>query len=153
MIALYILIGSYLYSVNIINLIMYCIFFIVTILLQSYNCINWECPHIGTFCPGAGGFCVLASPVAKLLIILKVKRSENVYKIVCNCAWLCFFGIILFPVYFIYKASVLYLITYLAIIFLYFAGMMLFICPKCGAKTACPGGQFSSKIKKNKHNA
>lgn len=150
MIFMYILIAYYLYTVNILNLIIYCVFFILTIILQSYNCIYWECPHVGTLCPGAGGFCVLSSPIGKLLIKLKIRRSAKIYKFVCNIAFLGFLGIIFYPVYYIHKISVFHLALYFFIILFYFAAMMMFICPACGAKTACPGGQLSSKIKKKR---
>ena len=148
LILMYILLACYLYKVSTVHLIIYGMLFLFTVILQSYNCIYWECPHVGTFCPGAGGFCVLSSPLGKLLITLKIKRSATVYKVVCNIAFLGFLGIIFYPAYFILKISVLHLVGYFFIIHLYFAGMMLFICPACGAKSACPGGRLSSKIKK-----
>ncbi len=148
LILVYILIGYYLNNIGNINLIIYITLFTITIIFQSYNCIYWKCPHVGTLCPGAGGFCVLSSPIGKLLINMKIKSSEKLYKILCSIAFTGFLGIILYPVYFIYKLSILYLAFYFFIISAYFLFMMILICPDCGAKKACPGGQFSLKIKK-----
>ncbi len=146
MVVMYILIGYYLQTINLKILIIYCAFFALTILFQSFNCIFWECPHVGKFCPGAGGFCVLSSPLAKLLIKLKVKQSQKTHNILCSIAYINFFSIVFFPVYYIYKLNYFYVAIYFGIVLLYFTGMMLLICPFCGARDACPGGQTSTKI-------
>ena len=148
MIILYIIIGYYLYTISLGFLFIYCSFFVLTVIFQSYNCLYWKCPHVGTFCPGAGGFCVISSPLAKLLIKLNVKLSNKRYNILCSIAYINFFGIILFPVYFIFKLNFLFVPAYFGIVLLYFFGMMLLICPYCGAGKACPGGQSSAKLLK-----
>jgi len=146
MVIMYILIGFYLLTVNLNILIIYCAFFALTILFQSYNCIYWECPHVGKFCPGVGGFCILSSPIANFLIKLKIKQSQKTHNILCSIAYINFFGIIFSPIYFIYKLNFFYVLIYIGIILLYFIGMMMLICPFCGARNACPGGQTSTKL-------
>ena len=142
----YLLIGILLAHNNLTFLIIYVLLFVLTILLQSYNCIYWECPHIGRMCPGAGGFCMLSSPVAYILIKLHVKGSKRLYSVLCSIASLTLLGIIVFPVYFIFKLYPLYVLLYFGLIIAYGIGMMLLICPYCGARKACPGGLFSTKL-------
>ena len=146
MVLMYILIGYYLSTFHILHLVVYSLFMLFTILFQSYACIYWECPHVGTFCPGVGGFCVLSSPLAKLLVRLKVRRTKKMYSIICTLAFITFSGIILYPIYFIARLHILFLLLYVVVLILYFIGMMVLICPYCGSREACPGGQTSTKI-------
>lgn len=146
MVIMYIVIGYHLYTIDAYLVCIYCTLFILTIIFQSYNCLYWRCPHVGTFCPGAGGFCAVSSPIALLLIKLNVKESKTAYNVLCTLAYINFFGLILFPVYFMYKLNPTYVLIYCVIILLYFMGMMLLICPFCGAKNVCPGGQTASRL-------
>jgi hypothetical protein len=144
---IYFVIGAYLYSLHVIFLIIYLVFFLLTILLQSYNCLYWKCPHKGTLCPGAGGFCTFSSPIAWILLRLHVKRSRTRYNVLCTLAFINFLGIIVFPVYFLFQLHLFLVLGYFGIIMLYMAGMMFLICPSCGARQACPGGQTSTLLK------
>ncbi|MEJ2267461.1 MAG: hypothetical protein P8X70_00060 [Nanoarchaeota archaeon] len=146
LIIMYFIIGYYLYQLNGIFLLIYSLFFVITILFQSYNCVHWKCPHVGTACPGVGGFCVLSSPVARGLIKLNIKTNEKTYKILCSVAFFGFLGIIIFPIYFIAKINLFLVGGYLLIIGLYYLGMTFMICPHCGARKNCPGGKSSTKL-------
>ena len=62
----YLVIIGYLWEINKLVFIIYCSFFVLAILFQSYCCVYQSCPYIGKFCPGIGGFIVPASVVALL---------------------------------------------------------------------------------------
>ncbi len=145
MVVMYVAIAIHLWTVREVFAVIYCAFFVFVMIFQSYNCIYWRCPHVGTLCPGAGGFCIPSSYIAKLF--RHAKRSKALYNLFCTLAYLNFFGIIFFPMYFIYRLSVVYLLAYLSIVVAYALGMLVLICPVCGARDACPGGQTAVQLR------
>jgi hypothetical protein len=58
----------------------------------------------------------------------------------------CFFGIILFPVYFLFLRGIGFLLGYLVVVGVYGFGFMRYICPVCATRHVCPGGQSSMKL-------
>ena len=140
LVVMYVVLAWYLWTIRPLFTIIYLAFFLLVMPFQSYNCIYWKCPHVGTLCPGAGGFCIPSSYIARFLI-KHVKRSEKFYDILCSIAYVDFFGIILFPMYFLFTLGIGYLVGYILLIAAYAVGMFLLICPTCGACEACPGGQ------------
>ena len=155
MIFIYILIAAQLWAANIAFFIVYFAFFIFVALFMSYVCVYWECPYVGKFSPCVGGFCLPSSQIARLW--KNVKRSEPLYNIALNLAYFNFFGIILFPVYFLFKLGLPYFLAYLGIVALYTILFMLFICPFCGTRHICPGGQSATAlrnfIERNRNNS
>jgi hypothetical protein len=145
MIVMYVVIAVFLWTVDIAAFAGYCTLFVLVAVLQSYVCRYWQCPHVGTFAPCVGGFCLPSSQIARLL--KNVKRSERVYKVVLTLAYINFFGVILFPVYFIYRLGLLTLLIYVGIVVLYALCFLLFICPACGARRVCPGGQTAVQLR------
>ena len=145
MVIVYVLIAAYLWTINVVFFIIYCSFFVFVALFMSYVCVYWECPYVGKFAPCVGGFCLPSSQIARLW--KNVKRSELLYNAALNLAYFNFFGIILFPVYFLYKLGLLYFLAYLGIVALYTILFMLFICPVCGTRHICPGGQSAMALR------
>ena len=150
MIILYVVIAAYLWTVNIVAFVIYVAFFVLVAILQGYVCVHWQCPYVGKFAPCVGGFCLPSSQVARLF--KNVKRSERTYNVVVTLAFLNFVGIIIFPVYFIYKLSVISMVVYLGIVIVYALCFLRFICPVCGTRHVCPGGQTAVKLWKSIRN-
>ncbi|MBN1538430.1 MAG: hypothetical protein JW908_16970 [Anaerolineales bacterium] len=146
MIVLYVVIGIFLWQISRVYLAIYGVLFILVVFLQSYVCVYWQCPYVGRFAPCVGGFCLPSSQIARLF--KNVKRSERIYNFVVSLAYIAFFGIILFPMYFIFQRSVGYLLIYIGIVLVYAVGFMGYICPVCATRHVCPGGQTSTKLRK-----
>lgn len=155
MFVVYILMATHLWTINIVFFVIYCAFFIFVALFMSYVCVYWECPYVGKFAPCVGGFCLPSSQIARLW--KNVRRSEKFYNVTLSLAYFNFFGIILFPVYFLYKSGLLYFLVYLGIVAFYTILFMLLICPFCETRHICPGGQSATAlrnfIKRNESNS
>ena len=155
MFVVYILIATHLWTIKIVFFVIYCAFFIFVALFMSYVCVYWECPYVGKFAPCVGGFCLLSSQIARLW--KNVRGSDQIYNVALNLAYFNFFGIILFPIYFLYQLGLLYFLAYLGIATIYIILFMRFICPVCGTRHICPGGQSATAlqnfIEQNKSNS
>ena len=92
-----------------------------------------------------GGFCLPSSQLARLF--KRAKRTERAYNIVVTLAFAGFLGIIGLPVYFLYQHSIVYLLAYLGIVLIYAACFLWWICPVCGTRHVCPGGQTATKLR------
>ncbi|MEJ2567609.1 MAG: hypothetical protein P8Z50_01825 [candidate division WOR-3 bacterium] len=141
---LYLAIIVYLWQVNKLIFAVYCSLFILVILFQSYCCAYQNCPYMGKFCPGLGGFIIPASIVA--LLLKKVKKVKVLFDLFASIAFICLLGIILLPVYFIYKLELYLLIFYSVIVITYSILFLLLICPVCAIRDTCPAGKTSSNI-------
>ena len=145
MIALYVTIAAYFWTVGMVFSVIYVALFVVVAMAQAYVCVYWQCPYVGKFAPCVGGFCLPSSQIAKLY--RNVKRSERTYNLTLTLAFVSFVAIILFPVYSLYQLGLLYLLAYLGIVVLYALCFLLFICPVCGTRHVCPGGQTAVKLR------
>jgi hypothetical protein len=145
MIIMYAVIAICLWRVNIAVFATYVSLFVFVAFFMSYVCVYWECPYVGKFAPCVGGFCLPSSQIARLF--KNVKRSGTRYTIFLNLAYASFFGILLFPTYFLYVQNIMYLLVYIGIVVVYLALFTLYICPVCGTRHICPGGQMAVKIK------
>ncbi len=144
MMVMYIAIAVLLWQINVVFFAIYVALFVFVAVFMSYVCVYWECPYVGRFGPCVGGFCLPASQIARLH--KKSEISETRYNLFLNLAYVCFFGIILFPVYFLFVHGFLYLLGYLGVVVAYGLFFTLFICPVCGTRHICPGGQAAVKI-------
>lgn len=120
-------------------------FFLVVAICQSYVCVYWECPYIGKFAPCVGGFCLPSSRIARLF--QNAEKSESTYNRALGLASVGLLGIVAWPVYFLYQLSPWILVAYLGIVVAYAASYLWLICPVCGTRYVCPGGQFSSTLR------
>lgn len=144
MIAMYVAIAVFLLTTHWVYFAVYCGLFALVAIFQSQVCVHWQCPHVGSFAPCVGGFCLPSSQIARLF--RRTKRSERTYPIFLTLAYLCFFGIILFPIYFIYRQGLVYMLAYLGVVAVYGLCFLLYICPTCGARHVCPGGQTAMRL-------
>ena len=145
MIAMYVVIAVFLWITHWAYVAAYCGLFVLVAVFQSQVCVHWQCPHVGSLAPCVGGFCLPSSQIARLF--KRTKRSEKMYPIFLTLAYISFFGIILFPVYFIYLQGLVYMLVYLGVVAVYASCFLLFICPACGARHVCPGGQTATRLK------
>jgi hypothetical protein len=145
MIVMYIAIAAFLWQINLIFFAIYVSLFIFVALFMSYVCVYWQCPYVGKFAPCVGGFCLPSSQIAKLFN--NTKRSETRYNIFLALAYVSFFGIILFPMYFLCLEEKAYLLAYIGIVIVYGLAFTLFVCPVCGTRHVCPGGQAAVKLR------
>jgi hypothetical protein len=144
MMIIYIAIAVLLWHINFVFFAIYVVLFVLVALFMSYVCVYWECPYVGRFGPCVGGFCLPASQIARLH--KKSDISETRYNLYLNLAYLSFFGIILFPIYFLFMQGFLYLLGYLGVVLVYWLLFTLFICPFCATRHICPGGRAAVKI-------
>jgi hypothetical protein len=144
MIGMYIGIAVLLWKVSVAFLIVYCALFVFVPIAQSYVCVYFQCPYIGKFAPCVGGFCLPSSQIARWF--KSAKRSEWRYNIIVTLAFAAFLGIIALPLYFLFHQSVVLLLIYCVIVAFYGASFLGFICPVCGTRYVCPGGQTSTKL-------
>jgi len=145
MIGMYVAIAALLWQANIIAFAGYCALFVMVAVCQSYVCVYWQCPYVGRFAPCVGGFCLPSSQLARYL--KGVKRSERAYTVAVSLATLALLGIFVLPVPFLYQRSVVYLLVYVGIVVAYAASFLWLICPACGTRHVCPGGQASTKLR------
>ena len=145
MIVMYIVISIFLWKVNVVVFAIYISLFIFVAFFMSYVCVYWECPYVGRFAPCVGGFCLPSSQIARLF--KNAKRSETRYNFFLTLAYVSFFGIILFPMYFLFVQNIAYLLAYIGIVVVYWVLFTLYICPVCGTRHICPGGQTAVKIR------
>ena len=138
-------IAVFLWRVGVLFAVIYGGLFVSVALFMSYVCVHWECPYVGRFAPCVGGFCLPSSQIARLW--KNARRSETRYNISLTLAYVSFFGIILFPLYFLYVESIVYLLSYVGIVVVYGALFTLLICPVCGTRHVCPGGQTAVKMR------
>jgi hypothetical protein len=145
MIGLYVVLAAMLWQASVIAFVAYCALFVVVALCQSYVCVYWQCPYVGRFAPCVGGFCLPSSQIARLFTY--TARSERVYNTVVSAAFAGFLGIIVLPVYFLYRQDLVFLLAYLGIVLVYAALFLWFICAVCATRQRCPGGQASSRLR------
>jgi hypothetical protein len=145
MIGIYVAIAAFLWRVNFVFFVLYCALFVIVAVCQSYVCVYWQCPYVGKFAPCVGGFCLPSSQIARLL--KNAKRSERTYNLAVSLASVGLLGIVFVPACFLYHRSVVYLLAYLGIVLVYAASFLWLICPACGTRHVCPGGQTSTKLR------
>ena len=143
-ITIFIAISIYLWLTSLISFIIYCSLFLMVIVSQSYCCAYQNCPYIGKFCPGIGGIIIISSVIAFLW--KKTKKSKILFELFATLGFICLMRITLFPIFYIYKLSVIILIGYLIIAIFYCIAFGGLICPVCAIRDTCPGGKMSEKI-------
>jgi hypothetical protein len=145
MIALYIAVAIMLWRNHPAFFTGYAALFVLVAIFQSYVCVYWQCPYVGRFAPCVGGFCLPSSRIARLM--KNVNRSKTLYNIFLSLAYASFFGIILYPVYFLYQQGIVLVLGYAGIVLAYSAVFMLWVCPVCATKSVCPGGQTAVSMR------
>ena len=145
MMGIYVAIAVFLWQVNTVAFVAYCALFPIVALGQSYVCAYWRCPYVGKFAPCVGGFCLPSSQIARLFT--NVKRSARIYHAAMSLAFLALLGIVILPVPFLSALGAVSLLAYLGIVMVYAASFLWLICPACGIRHVCPGGQASTKLK------
>jgi len=115
-----------------------------TIFLQSLCCAHQRCPYMKGFCPGVGGFVVPASKLA--LLWRNLELSQRAFNTAASVGGTLLCVIVLGPVYFIFRESVLLGVGYLVAVLVYAAVFLSRVCPVCAVRDTCPGGIASTKM-------
>ena len=144
-VVVYVAIAFFLGSIRLSLVLIYGACFVLIGVFQAYCCVHQDCPYIGRFCPGAGGFCVPASRLAKLW--RNVERTDTRFNVFGSIAFLNLLVVVFLPVYFLYQQSPLAMLAYLTIVVAYTLGMLLLICPVCAIRDTCPGGKASARLR------
>jgi len=146
MLGMYVAIAAFLWQASLLFFVTYLSLFVIVVISQSCVCVHWRCPYIGKFAPCVGGICLPSSQIARLF--QNVTFTEKAYNIIVTVALVSFLGIIVVPVYFLYRQSILYLLGYIGIVLIYAVSFLWRICPVCETRHVCPGGQTSAKFRK-----
>ena len=144
LLVLFATVAVYLWGLNTIAFTVYCLLIIIAVLSQSYCCAYQSCPYIGRFCPGIGGILILSSVIA--LALKNVKRVPFLFNLFMTLAIGCFLGVIIFPMFFIYKEGFLLLTAYTVLSIGYLFLFFRLVCPACATRDTCPGGMASEKM-------
>ncbi len=145
MLMVYGVITAFLGQRGLVYALAYIALFIVVALAQSLVCVYWACPYLRRFDPCVGGFCLPSNMIARLYRGTSI--SKGVYHVAVTLACLAFGGIFLFPVPFLYRQNIIYLLIYAGVALAYIGGFLGLICPVCATREACPAGQLSIKLK------
>jgi hypothetical protein len=62
-------------------------------------------------------------------------------------AFAALLGIIILPLYFLYRLHIAFLLIYLVVVLAYAVAFLWLICPACATRQVCPGGQISTKLR------
>jgi hypothetical protein len=146
MLVVYVAIAILLWQIRPLFFVFYCGLFVVVAICQSFACVHWRCPYVGKFAPCVAGFCLPSSQIARLF--RKRRISERTYNVAVSLALAAFSGIIVFPLYFLYQKGIGYLLAYVGIVLVYAIAFLGLICPVCGTRHVCPGGQASTRLRK-----
>ena len=146
LVVVYVTIAFFLGSIHLALVLIYAMCFILVAVFQAYCCVHQDCPYIGRFCPGAGGFCTPASRIAKLW--RNVERTETRFNVFGSIAFVNLLVIVFLPVYFLFQWNPFTLLPYFAIVGAYTCGMLLLICPVCAIRDTCPGGKASGRLRR-----
>jgi hypothetical protein len=145
MIVMYVAMALLLWQVSKAALLVYVALFIIVALGQSYVCVYWQCPYVGKFAPCVGGFCLPSSRIA--LLFKNVEKTERRYNMAVTLAFAALLGIIILPLYFLYRLHIAFLLIYLVVVLAYAVAFLWLICPACATRQVCPGGQISTKLR------
>ena len=124
--------------------IIYCGMLIAVLFIQAYCCAYQECPYIGRFCPGIGGFLMISAHLARLF--RHARKSEKLFNALATIGFSLFTAIIVLPVYHIFRLGILFFIGYILFLAVYVPVFLLRICPVCAIRDTCPAGKVSGKL-------
>lgn len=113
---------------------------------QAYCCVYQDCPYVGGFCPAIVGI-LPASFLARFLYRRHpVVKSPETFHRRAMLATLCWLGMIVLPLYWLYLISVGLAVGYVIFHAVYFVVFALTICPVCAIRNTCPGGMLQRLV-------
>ena len=150
LLALYLTVFVYLWSFNFIWSLLYLLFYFMMCFFQAYCCAYQDCPYIGGFCPAITGI-MPASLIAKILYgNKKIDKSKKKFELNALIATIGLLGLAFFPLYWLAKLGVIYVVGYILFNVVYYLIFLLTICPVCAIRGTCPGGKLQSIVFKKK---
>ena len=136
----------YLVTVSFFVALVFLSFYLAMCYFQAYCCAYQECPYVGGFCPAIAGI-YPANPLAKLLYgqrpVVKSARRFEIHATLASCAGL---GLLVFPLYWLWQAGLIWAVAYGGIGIVYLLAFTLTICPVCAIRDTCPAGQVQRWI-------
>lgn len=117
---------------------------------QAYCCACQECPYIGEFCPAIAGI-YPANILTKIKygdreMIRAMDKSEKKLKNQASLTGICWGGIMVLPLPWLTKRSVLLAVAYVLVQAVYYLFQGLMICPVCSIRDTCPGGTLQAIV-------
>ena len=146
---LIVLVAVYLWSFSVAVSITFIAFYILANVFQAYCCAYQDCPYIGGFCPAIAGI-IPSSIIAKKFFAKRIRKSKTIFDLCATVAFCCLLGLLVFPLFWLAKASVAFAIAYPVLIIIYVIVFLLQICPVCAIRNTCPGGRLERVMRKRK---
>jgi len=131
----------YLWSFNVAVSITFIAFYVLANVFQAYCCAYQECPYIGGFCPAIAGI-IPSSIIAKKFFPGTMRKSKAVFNLCATVAFCCLLGLVILPLFWIARASVVLAIAYPLLIAVYVFVFLSQICPACAIRNTCPAGRL-----------
>jgi hypothetical protein len=78
----------------------------------------------------------------------KIIKSKKMFEIHATLAFVCWLGLILFPLFWISNLGSLFAAGYVACHVIYYLIFGLTVCPVCAVRRTCPGGKLQSIVLK-----
>jgi hypothetical protein len=101
----------------------------------------------GEICTMSGWFLSSIQPTGK--DVQEVKKIRNSIQHIFEPGLHEFFRDHPISDVFSYTRSIFHLLGYIGIVVVYWALFTLYVCPVCGTRYVCPGGQMAIKIREN----
>ena len=115
---------------------------------QAYCCACQECPYVGEFCPAIAGIYPANILANAKYSKNEVVKSERAFKKNATLAGICWGGIMVLPLYWLWKRSAILAVGYALAHAVYYLFQGLAICPACAIRETCPGGTLQKIVLK-----
>jgi len=140
----------YLWTFSFLPAMVYLLFYIAMCYFQAYCCAYQDCPYVGGFCPAIIGI-YPANLLAKTLYKNKaLKKSKAKFELNATLGVLSWLSLVAFPVYWLAKLGVEFVLGYVAGHAVYAIIFSLTVCPVCSIRLTCPGGKLQSILLKRR---
>jgi len=138
----------YLWMYSFILSLAFTLFYFEMCYFQVYCCAYQDCPYVGGFCPAIVGI-IPANLLAKFVYSnKKIVRSKKAFELYATLAFIGWLGLIVFPLFWIAKLGIAFVVGYVACHVVYYVIFGLTICPACAIRHTCPGGKLQSIVLK-----
>lgn len=137
-----ILIFVYLWRTSYIISLIFLGLWLIANVLEGYCCAIMGCPYIGKKCHPIGGF-LLSNLFAKWLFHNKINRTSRLSKVIAGLATVSTIAVPLFPIFWLAKLGIFYLMSFIGFCFFYAVVHTFCICSGCGNGKVCVMAKIS----------
>ena len=153
-VAVFSMTAAILYTFSVWLMVVFLALYVTVNFFQAGCCIG--CPYRGRYCPALCGV-YLGNFLSTILYKNRTEHDPKFFKLNAGFGQSILYIAILFPVYWIYTFSWVYLIVYFVLLLAHFLIFMSSQCGKCSYNNTCPGGKMwcgltGRKNGCNKHN-